>query len=136
MKERIDNANVAIKTLGISFSVYSDAGNIDRLWPLDIIPRIIKAAEWARVEKGLVQRLSALNAFIDDIYNEKNIIKDNIFPKHLIDNSVNYRRQCEGVKPKYGVWAHICGNDLIRDEKGAYCVLQDNLRVPSSVSYM
>lgn len=136
LKERIDYADVAIKTLGISFTVYSDAGNIDRQWPLDIIPRIIKAAEWERVEKGLVQRLSALNAFIDDIYNDKNIIKDNIFPQHLIDNSVNYRKQCEGVKPKFGVWAHICGSDLIRDEKGKFYVLEDNLRVPSGVSYM
>lgn len=136
LKERIDYANVAIKTLGISFTVYSDAGNIDRQWPLDIIPRIIKAAEWRQVEKGLVQRLSALNAFIDDVYNDKNIIKDNIFPQHLIDNSVNYRKQCEGVQPKHGVWAHICGTDLIRDDKGRFHVLEDNLRVPSGVSYM
>lgn len=136
LKERIDYANVAIKTLGISFTVYSDAGNIDRQWPLDIIPRLIKAAEWVQVEKGLVQRLTALNAFIDDIYNDKNIIKDNVFPSHLIENSANYRKQCEGVKPKYGVWAHICGTDLIRDEKGTFYVLEDNLRVPSGVSYM
>lgn len=136
LKERIDSANAAIKTLGISFTVYSDAGNIDRQWPLDIIPRLIKLKEWEHVEKGLVQRLTALNHFIDDVYNEQKIIKDKIFPRELLENSSNYREQCRGFKPKYGVWAHICGTDLIRDDKGRFYVLEDNLRVPSGVSYM
>ena len=136
LKERIDSSEAAIKTLGISFTVYSDAGNIDREWPLDIIPRLITLKEWQKVEKGLVQRLTALNCFIDDIYNEQKIIKDKIFPKELLENSTNFRKQCVGIKPKYGVWAHICGTDLIRDDKGDFYVLEDNLRVPSGVSYM
>jgi uncharacterized circularly permuted ATP-grasp superfamily protein len=136
IRERINISESTIKTLGISFTVYSDSGNIDREWPLDIIPRIIAAKEWAVVEKGLVQRLTALNHFIDDVYNDKNIIKDEIFPAELIENSVNYRKECEGVHPAYGVWAHVCGTDLIRDENGKFLVLEDNLRVPSGVSYM
>jgi uncharacterized circularly permuted ATP-grasp superfamily protein len=136
IKERINISESTIKTLGISFTVYSDSGNIDREWPLDIIPRIIAAKEWDVVEKGLVQRLTALNHFIDDVYNDKNIIKDGIFPVELIKNSVNYRKECEGFHPAYGVWAHICGTDLIRDENGEFLVLEDNLRVPSGVSYM
>ncbi len=136
LKERIDAAEATIKTLGISFTVYSDVGNIDRQWPLDIIPRIIPANEWKTVEKGLVQRLTALNHFIDDIYNKKNIIKDRVFPEELIKNSVNYRRECEGIKPMHGTWAHICGTDLVRNSDGKFYVLEDNLRVPSGVSYM
>ena len=136
LKERIDSSEAAIKTLGISFTVYSDAGNIDREWPLDIIPRLITLKEWQKVEKGLVQRLTALNCFIDDIYNDQNIIKDKIFPKELLENSTNFRKECLGIKPKHGVWAHICGTDLIRDDKGDFYVLEDNLRVPSGVSYM
>ena len=136
LKERIISAEGLIKTLGISFTVYSEAGNIDRQWPLDIIPRIITAKEWAVVEQGLVQRLTALNLFIDDIYNQKKIIKDKIIPAELINNSSNYRKECIGLKPAHGVWAHICGTDLIRDNEGKFLVLEDNLRVPSGVSYM
>ncbi len=136
IKECLSIAESTIKTLGISFTVYSDAGNIDRDWPLDIIPRIIHAKEWKQVEKGLIQRLSALNLFINDIYNKKNIIKDGVLPEFLIQDSLNYRKECEGIKPAHGVWAHICGSDLIRDDKGNFLVLEDNLRVPSGVSYM
>tara|TARA_R110002049_G_scaffold2743_4_gene21093 strand:- start:23964 stop:25400 length:1437 start_codon:yes stop_codon:yes gene_type:complete len=136
IKERINIADSMIKTLGISFTVYSDSGNIDRQWPLDIIPRVIAAEEWKVVEAGLIQRLTALNHFINDVYNDKSIIHDGIFPEELIKNSVNYRKECEGIKPLHGVWAHICGTDLVRDHKGKFLVLEDNLRVPSGVSYM
>ena len=136
VKECLNIAESTIKTLGISFTVYSDAGNIDRDWPLDIIPRIISQKEWKPVEAGLIQRLKALNCFINDIYNERAIIHDGVLPKFLIDNSFNYRKECEGIKPAHGVWAHICGTDLIRDQNGKFLVLEDNLRVPSGVSYM
>ena len=136
LQERKLSAELAIKTMGISFTVYSDAGNIDREWPFDIIPRIIPHKEWQKTEAGLIQRLTALNCFINDIYNEQKIIKDKILPAYLIEDSANFRRECIGMKPAYGVWSHICGSDLIRDEKGEFFVLEDNLRVPSGVSYM
>ena len=129
-------AELAIKTMGISFTVYSDAGNIDREWPMDIIPRLIAASEWDQTSKGLEQRLRALNCFIHDIYNDQKVLKDKLLPADLIYNSGNFRKQCVGIKPRYNVWAHICGTDLIKDEHGQFHVLEDNLRVPSGVSYM
>lgn len=129
-------AELAIKTMGISFTVYNDAGNIDREWPFDIIPRIIAEKEWNKTSLGLTQRLKALNCFIHDIYNDQKILKDKVVPKELILNSVNFREQCVGIKPKFDVWAHICGTDLIKDDSGEFYVLEDNLRVPSGVSYM
>ncbi len=129
-------AELAIKTMGISFTVYSDAGNIDREWPMDIIPRLIAASEWDRTSQGLAQRLQALNCFIHDIYNEQKVLKDGLLPKELILDSGNYRKQCMGIKPRGNVWAHICGTDLIKDRDGRFYVLEDNLRVPSGVSYM
>lgn len=129
-------AELAIKTMGISFTVYSDAGNIDREWPFDIIPRIIAEKEWAVTSKGLEQRLRAINCFINDVYNAQKIFKDGILPRELILNSGNFRKECMGMKPAFGVWAHICGTDLIRDKDGLFYVLEDNLRVPSGVSYM
>jgi len=129
-------AQLAIQQMGITFTVYSDKGNIDREWPLDIVPRIIDEQEWCEVETGLAQRLKALNLFIHDLYNDQNVLSDNIVPRELIESSQNFRQECLGVKPKYGVWAHICGSDLIRDVDGALYVLEDNLRVPSGVSYM
>ncbi len=129
-------AELAIKAMGITFTVYSEGQNIDRQWPFDIIPRVICATEWKRTEAGLKQRLSALNCFINDIYNKQRIIRAGIVPGELIADSKNYRPQCRGLKPKYGAWAHICGTDLVRDKDGAMYVLEDNLRVPSGVSYM
>ncbi|MEX0617580.1 MAG: circularly permuted type 2 ATP-grasp protein [Pseudohongiellaceae bacterium] len=129
-------AELAIKTMGISFTVYSDAGNIDREWPFDIIPRIIPQKEWNATSLGLEQRLRALNLFINDIYNKQKILADKVVPRDLILNSVNFRKQCVGIEPAFGVWAHICGTDLIRDRDGKFYVLEDNLRVPSGVSYM
>lgn len=129
-------ADLAIKTMGITFTVYSEGENIDREWPYDIIPRIIPFKEWQHVEKGLKQRLTALNHFINDIYNEQKIIKDKIIPASLLKSSKNFREQCCGIEPVFGVWAHICGSDLVRDSDGTIYVLEDNLRVPSGVSYM
>ena len=92
--------------------------------------------EWQKTERGLTQRLRALNHFIDDVYNEQKIFKDKVIPRELLQKSKNFRRQCVGMKPAYGVWAHICGTDLIKDRDGQFYVLEDNLRVPSGVSYM
>jgi uncharacterized circularly permuted ATP-grasp superfamily protein len=136
LSERRLAAELAIKVMGISFTVYSEGQNVDRSWPFDIIPRVIPKAEWQRTEKGLKQRVRALNAFIQDIYTDQKVIKDKVFPKALLSDSVNYRKQCADAKPRGGVWAHVCGSDLVRDSNGTLLVLEDNLRVPSGVSYM
>lgn len=136
LKERQKTAEKTIAQMGISFTVYSDKGNIDRLWPFDLIPRTIDAAEWRKVSAGLTQRLKALNLFIEDIYNDQNILKDKVVPEDIILSSKDYRPESRGMKLKHQAWACICGSDLVRDHNGDFYVLEDNLRVPSGVSYM
>ncbi len=134
--DRQQIAEIDILTMGITFTVYSDGANIDRAWPFDVIPRIISGEEWSTIERGLTQRLVALNRFIDDLYNDQQIIADGVFPADLLDDSTNFREQCRGVRPPHGVWAHISGSDLVRSADGQMFVLEDNLRVPSGVSYL
>ncbi|ADZ89357.1 circularly permuted type 2 ATP-grasp protein [Marinomonas mediterranea] len=136
LDKRRQTAEATIQEMGISFTVYTDEGNIDRSWPFDIIPRTIDATDWKIAEAGLKQRLTALNQFIDDLYHDQNCIKDGVIPEHIIKDSKNFRPECVGVSPAFGVWAHICGTDLVRDADGEFYVLEDNLRVPSGVSYM
>ncbi|MCP5142782.1 MAG: circularly permuted type 2 ATP-grasp protein [Chromatiales bacterium] len=137
LQERQDAADLAIKQMGITFRVYSqEEGAIDRAWPFDIVPRVIRKKEWDQTSAGLKQRVQALNLFIDDLYHEQKCIKDGVFPKEILAESVNFRPQCVGVTPPLGIWAHICGSDLVRDRDGTVYVLEDNLRVPSGVSYM
>jgi uncharacterized circularly permuted ATP-grasp superfamily protein len=136
LSRRQEAAERAIVEMGITFTVYSEGQNIDRAWPFDIIPRVIAASEWRRIEAGLKQRLTALNLFIDDIYNEQRILADGRFPREVIETSGNFLKECMGARPAHGVWAHICGSDLVRDADGTVYVLEDNLRVPSGVSYM
>ena len=136
LQARQDLADIDILAMGITFTVYSDGRGIDRAWPLDVVPRIIDAEEWEGIEAGLMQRLRALNAFIDDLYNEQRIVRDGVFPAELLDDSTNFRPECRGVHPAHGVWAHISGSDLVRDADGTMYVLEDNLRVPSGVSYL
>ena len=129
-------ADLAIEEMGITFTVYTEGENIDRTWPFDIIPRVIPQKEWVRVEAGLVQRVIALNLFIQDLYAGQKIVADGVFPASLLKSSKNFLPQCVGVTPRHNVWAHICGSDLVRDSDGTFYVLEDNLRVPSGVSYM
>ncbi|RDL44309.1 circularly permuted type 2 ATP-grasp protein [Marinomonas piezotolerans] len=136
LEKRRIAAEATVQEMGVSFTVYTEEGNIDRAWPFDIIPRTIDAKDWEVTAAGLKQRLTALNRFIDDLYHDQNCIKDGIIPEHIIKHSKNFRPECVGVSPAYGVWAHICGTDLVRDEEGKFFVLEDNLRVPSGVSYM
>ncbi|MGD2118470.1 MAG: circularly permuted type 2 ATP-grasp protein [Chromatiales bacterium] len=137
LEERQQAAELAIRQMGITFRVYTEEeGSIDRVWPFDIIPRMIPKKEWDRVEAGLKQRVEALNMFINDLYHKQQIIKDKVFPAAVLAKSVNFRKQCIGVKPRFNVWAHICGSDLVRHTDGKIYVLEDNLRVPSGVSYM
>lgn len=136
LRQRQDLADIDILTMGITFTVYSDGRGIDRAWPFDIVPRVIEAREWRATERGLVQRLDALNRFIDDVYNEQRVVADGVIPASLLADSANFRPECRGVRPRYGVWAHVCGSDLVRDADGTMYVLEDNLRVPSGVSYV
>lgn len=136
LAERQGDAERAIAEMGITFTVYTEGQNIDRAWPFDVIPRTIEANEWARIERGLIQRLTALNHFIDDLYHDRRIITDGIVPDDIISSSSNFLPACTGANPPYGVWANICGSDLVRDADGTVYVLEDNLRVPSGVSYM
>ena len=130
-------ADLAIKEMGVTFTVYNeDEGMIDRNWPFDIVPRIISKQEWDKVEAGLKQRVKALNLFINDLYHDQQIVKDGVLPAEVLAESKNFRPQCVGVNPPLGIWAHICGSDLVRDVDGTMYVLEDNLRVPSGVSYM
>jgi uncharacterized circularly permuted ATP-grasp superfamily protein len=133
-RQRAAEAN--IKSRGITFTVYDESANIDREWPFDIIPRVMPASEWDGIARGLTQRLRALNAFIDDLYNEQRVVHDGRFPGELIESSKNFRKACRGTRPKYGVWAHVAGTDLVRGADGVVYVLEDNLRIPSGVSYM
>ncbi len=138
LADRRAASDLAIRAMGITFTVYSEeeGGSIDRAWPFDIIPRVIRKDEWDGIEAGLKQRVQALNLFIDDIYHDQRIVKDGVFPAEILADSKNFRPQCVGVTPQNGVWAHICGSDLVRDKDGTMYVLEDNLRVPSGVSYM
>lgn len=136
LAERKTAAEIAIRTMGITFTVYSEGTMIDRAWPFDIVPRIIPADEWRRTEAGLKQRVEALNLFIDDLYHDQKVVKDGVLPESVLAQSVNFRPQCVGVDPPHRVWAHICGSDLVRDGDGTLYVLEDNLRIPSGVSYM
>lgn len=136
MRLRRQAIDAAIVTMGISFTTYDDGQNIDRAWPFDPIPRVMPASEWQRIDAGLRQRLTALNLFIDDLYNGQRIVRDKVFPAEILAGSRNFRRACQGITPRFGVWANICGTDLVRDRDGTVYVLEDNLRVPSGVSYM
>lgn len=123
-------------SLGMTFNVYDDNQGVERILHLDIIPRIIDNTEWTYLEKGLQQRIRALNLFIQDIYNDQKVIKDKIIPKELILSSASYLKQLQGFTPPKNIWCHITGSDLIKGGDGQYHVLEDNIRCPSGVSYM
>jgi uncharacterized circularly permuted ATP-grasp superfamily protein len=122
--------------LGITFNVYGDSAGTERIFPFDLIPRIVRAEEWEWIERGLKQRIHALNEFIDDIYHDQKILKDKVIPEEVIRSATFYRPQCVGINPPRRVWCHITGTDLVRHGDGQIYVLEDNLRVPSGVSYV
>jgi uncharacterized circularly permuted ATP-grasp superfamily protein len=122
--------------MGITFNVYGDSAGTERIFPFDLIPRIVPADEWDHIERGLKQRVHALNAFIDDIYHDQKILRDGVIPREVVLSAVSYRKQCHGLNPPWRVWCHVTGTDLVRDRDGVYYVLEDNLRVPSGVSYV
>ncbi len=121
---------------GVTFTVYSDAQGTERIFPFDCVPRVISAEEWDIVERGLIQRLTALNLFLHDIYHEQKILKDRVIPPQYVLSAKHFRREFMHFEVPKDVYVHICGSDLIRDRDGRYLVLEDNLRCPSGASYM
>ena len=122
--------------LGITFNVYGDERREERIFPFDLIPRIIPAKEWEWIERGLKQRIEALNLFITDVYHDQKILKDKVIPEFVVNSSKCFREQCVGLTPPQGIWCHVTGTDLVRDRDGQIYVLEDNLRCPSGVSYV
>ncbi len=129
-------AEAALFNMGVTFTVYSDESGIEKIFPFDILPRIIEPGDWELIEKGLKQRIYALNLFIDDVYHDQKIIKDAVIPKDILYSSKCFQTQCIGLNPPKGIWCHITGTDLVRDRDGCFYVLEDNLRCPSGVSYV
>ncbi|MBI5781374.1 MAG: circularly permuted type 2 ATP-grasp protein [Rhodocyclales bacterium] len=129
-------ADVAFRRVGITFAVYGEEAGKERLIPFDVIPRILPANEWRLIERGLRQRVAALNRFLHDIYHEQEILRSGIIPSHVVTENRQYRPQMQGLAVPGGVYAHIAGIDLVRADDGLFYVLEDNLRVPSGVSYM
>jgi len=134
--QKREEAERAFHRIGITFAVYGEDSGTERLIPFDIVPRIIPAAEWRTLERGLKQRVHALNLFLHDIYHDRNILEAGIVPAERVLSNSHYRREMHGVDVPGGIYAHIAGVDLVRADQGAYYVLEDNLRVPSGVSYM
>jgi uncharacterized circularly permuted ATP-grasp superfamily protein len=126
----------AMLGMGITFTVYGDERGTDRTIPFDIVPRTIDGQVWDKVEIGLKQRIRAINRFIDDVYHEQRIFKDEAVPPWILNTSKGFLPQCRGIDPPGNVWAHVTGTDLVRDREGVFYVLEDNLRVPSGVSYV
>ncbi len=129
-------AERAMMRLGITFNVYGEKEGAERIIPFDILPRMIAAAEWDWIERGLKQRICALNLFIHDVYHKQQILSDKAIPDHVITSAASFRQQCVGLHPPEGIWCHITGTDLVRGGDGQVYVLEDNLRCPSGVSYV
>ena len=136
LRRRQQAAEHALLTLGITFNVYGASDGTERIFPFDIIPRIVEAHEWASIERGLKQRITALNLFLDDIYHAQKIIHDGMIPAELVQSAASMRQPCVGLQPPRQLWCHITGTDLVRDRDGQIYVLEDNLRCPSGVSYV
>jgi uncharacterized circularly permuted ATP-grasp superfamily protein len=136
MKRRKQAADLSFLHQGITFTVYGKSEGTERIFPHDLLPRIITAAEWSRIETGLSQRITALNLFLGDIYHEQRILNDGVVPRELIYTCPHFRREMRGVSVPRNAYANVVGTDLVRVEDGSFAVLEDNLRVPSGVSYM
>lgn len=136
LRRRAKAAERELYNLGITFTVYAQAGAIDRILPFDVIPRVISAREWVQLESGVKQRVAAINLFLHDVYHDQKILKDNVVPADLVLGNDNYREEMRGVSVPKGAYVHICGTDIVRDGEGTFRVLEDNGRTPSGVSYV
>jgi len=129
-------AEAAMFNMGITFTVYGNDEGTEKIFPFDVVPRIVEASDWAYIERGLKQRIHALNLFLDDIYHDQKILKDKAIPEDIIRSATSFRPECVGLDVPRGIWCHITGTDLVRDKDGQHYVLEDNLRCPSGVSYV
>src|SRR6476620_5069449 len=129
-------ADLSMLQDGVGFTVYRQEEGIERVWPMDPVPRIIPAEEWNHIERGLAQRLTALNLFLKDVYHDQLILRDRVLPAELVYQGTYFRREFVGAPVPRDVYIHVCGTDLVRDVEGRYLVLEDNCRTPSGVSYM
>lgn len=136
LQQRQQAAQIAMFKLGATFNVYTDGQGTERILPFDIVPRIVSAQEWTRLEQGLKQRIYALNLFLADIYGEQKILKDGVINAEVVYSATGFLKPCIGLKPPQGIWCHITGTDLVRDRDGKWYVLEDNVRCPSGVSYV
>lgn len=130
------SAERMMRDLGATFTVYGNSEGTEKILPFDIVPRLVTAEDWNTIERGLIQRVETLNLFLQDIYGPQRILKEGIIPEDVIRTAAHYRPNCQGIHPPLGVWCHITGSDLVRDAKGVFHVLEDNLRCPSGVSYV
>lgn len=136
LSEKQKAAELAFFNMGITFTVTGESSGVERIFPFDMLPRIIANNEWQMMQKGLKQRIHALNLFIDDIYLDQKILKDKVIPREIVEGGVSFIKQCVGLKPPKKIWAHVTGTDLVRAADGELYVLEDNLRCPSGVSYV
>ena len=136
LKTQQDASGQLMRQMGITFNVYGDEGATERILPFDVLPRMVRGDEWKTIERGLIQRSDALNKFLHDIYNDQKILADGVVPRELVESSPPYLKQCHQQQPPREIWCHITGTDLVRDADGTVYVLEDNLRVPSGVSYV
>ena len=136
LQRRQKAAELALLNMGITFTVYGDESGTERIFPFDMIPRIVEPSDWEHIESGLQQRIRALNLFINDVYHDQKIVKDKIIPGDLLKTCRCYREVCQGLDPPKTIWCHITGTDMVRGDDGTWYVLEDNLRCPSGVSYV
>jgi uncharacterized circularly permuted ATP-grasp superfamily protein len=134
--ERQKLADGSFLKAGVTFSVYSDRGGVERIFPFDLVPRIVDATAWERLERGLIQRVTALNMFLQDMYGDQRILAEGKVPAEIALGSSGYLEKMRGISPPHGVYMHVCGTDLVRDPSGEFLVLEDNGRAPSGVSYV
>jgi uncharacterized circularly permuted ATP-grasp superfamily protein len=130
------SAEAMLRNLGITFAVYGHNDGVEKVWPFDVLPRTIHGSEWQRIHDGLRQRITALNLFLEDIYNEQRILCDRVIPPELVLSAKTFRKECLGQRPPKNIWCHVTGTDLVRHSDGQFYVLEDNLRCPSGVSYV
>jgi uncharacterized circularly permuted ATP-grasp superfamily protein len=133
---RQNAAERALMNMGITFNVYGASQGVEKIFPFDLVPRVLPSSEWNWIEKGLKQRIQALNLFLDDLYHDQKILKDGVVPREIIESSKVFRKECIGLNPPRGIWCHVTGTDLVRHNDGQVYVLEDNLRCPSGVSYV
>lgn len=129
-------ADRTLLNMGITFTVYGHEAGTERIWPFDVLPRVVPQTEWTTIQRGLQQRITALNLFLDDVYQRQQIVRDGVVPQGLIASASSYRPICRDLRPPQGVWCHVTGTDLVRNADGRLYVLEDNLRCPSGVSYV